>query len=358
MKRQEILKESYEIIGKYRRRTVAISVGVGKTFLGLADMEREIKINPNSKFLIVIPKLVLEDNWKDEAKKHKKEYLIKYFNFVTYRSLTKKSLNYTVIYFDEVHNLKYSHGDYLTHFKGKILGLTGSPPRYSKSEKALMLKAYAPIVYEYITDDAIDDKILNDYKIYVHSVFLNQENTIPVKTKKGHVFFTSEQKRYEYWTNKINQDPFNKLHRLGRMRSMQSFESKEIKAKQLLTLINDKCLLFCNTIEQANKLSKYTYHSKNNDSNENLDKFKKGEILTLASVQQLKEGVNIPKLKASIILHSFASEYVTKQKIGRLLRLPVDETAIIHILMYKNTIDETWVDKALMDYEQNKIIYL
>ena len=77
-----------------------------------------------------------------------------------------------------------------------------------------------------------------------------------------------------------------------------------------------------------------------------------------ASVQQLKEGINIPKLKASIILHTFASEYVTKQKIGRLLRLPVNELAVVHILMYKDTIDETWVKKALQDYNPEKIIYL
>ena len=89
-----------------------------------------------------------------------------------------------------------------------------------------------------------------------------------------------------------------------------------------------------------------------------LDKFKKGEILTLASVQQLKEGINIPKLKASIILHAFASEYVTKQKIGRLLRLPVNELAVVHILMYKDTVDEHWVKKALQDYNPEKIIYL
>ena len=103
---------------------------------------------------------------------------------------------------------------------------------------------------------------------------------------------------------------------------MQGFKSKETKAKQLLTLINNKCLLFfCNTIDQANRLAEYVYHSKNKSNDENLDKFKKGEILTLASVQQLKEGINVPKLKASIILHAFASEYVTKQKNWKVVKI-------------------------------------
>ena len=57
-----------------------------------------------------------------------------------------------------------------------------------------MLKAYAPIVYEYITDDAIDDRILNDYKIYVHSISLDNRNNIEMKTKAGKSFATSEKK--------------------------------------------------------------------------------------------------------------------------------------------------------------------
>ena len=356
--RQEILEESFLEISKHNRRSVAISVGVGKTLLGLTDMERELAKKPNAKFLVVIPKLSVKNTWIDECIKHDKKQLIDHFEFVTYRSLIKSKLDYTVIYFDEVHNLKFTHGKYLTHYKGRILGLTGSPPRHAKSEKGLMLTAYAPIVYEYITDNAIDDRILNDYKIYVHSVELDKRLNIDITMKSGKSFSTSEQKVYDFWCKKIDEDPYNKHFRLTRMRMMQGFKSKELKTKQLLTLINDKCLIFCNTTEQADRLCSHVYHSKNKNNEENLESFKKGEILTLASVAQLKEGINISKLKASIILHAFASEYVTKQKIGRLLRLPINELAVVHILMYKNTVDEEWVKKALQDYNPEKIIYL
>jgi superfamily II DNA or RNA helicase len=359
--RQEILEESFSEISKHRRRSAAISVGVGKTLLGLTDMEKELQENPSSKFLVVIPKLAVRQTWIDEAVKHNKKEIIDKMCFVTYRSFIKSNLSYTSIYLDEVHNLKFSHGEYLTHYKGKILGLTGSPPRNPKSEKGLMLRAYAPIVYEYITDDAVDDKILNDYKIYVHCIDLDKAKTIVNKTKTGKVFMNSEVDSYNYWSKRIenaSSDYEAKMCRLMRMKAMQSFTSKELKVKQLTTLINDKCLIFCNTTAQADKLCNHVYHSKNKSNDVNLEAFKKGEITMLASVSQLKEGINIPGLKASIILHSFASEYVTKQRIGRLVRLPVDELAVIHILMYKNTIDEEWVSKALQDYSQEKIIYL
>ena len=42
---------------------------------------------------------------------------------------------------------------------------------------------------------------------------------------------------------------------------------------------------------------------------------------------------------------------------GRLLRLNPDDTAIVHILCYMDTIDETWVKEALEGYDPSKITW-
>ena len=42
---------------------------------------------------------------------------------------------------------------------------------------------------------------------------------------------------------------------------------------------------------------------------------------------------------------------------GRLLRLNPDDKAIVHILCYKDTIDEKWVIEALENFDQAKIIW-
>jgi hypothetical protein len=42
---------------------------------------------------------------------------------------------------------------------------------------------------------------------------------------------------------------------------------------------------------------------------------------------------------------------------GRLLRLNPDDTATIHILCFKDTIDEKWVTEALEGFDQNKVIW-
>jgi hypothetical protein len=40
-----------------------------------------------------------------------------------------------------------------------------------------------------------------------------------------------------------------------------------------------------------------------------------------------------------------------------LLRLNPEDTAIIHILCYKDTVDERWVTEALKDLDPDKIKY-
>ena len=42
---------------------------------------------------------------------------------------------------------------------------------------------------------------------------------------------------------------------------------------------------------------------------------------------------------------------------GRLLRLNPDETAVVHILCYKNTVDEQWVKSALEGFDKTKVTY-
>jgi superfamily II DNA or RNA helicase len=77
----------------------------------------------------------------------------------------------------------------------------------------------------------------------------------------------------------------------------------------------------------------------------------------LSCVMQLNEGVNIPNLRAGIIMHAYGNERKANQRIGRLLRLNPDDTAYIHILCYSGTVDERWVAEALRDLDPRKIKY-
>ena len=142
-----------------------------------------------------------------------------------------------------------------------------------------------------------------------------------------------------------------------RMRVMMDFKTKEKYAKYLMKEIEDKCIVFCNTQAQADRICKYSVHSENPDAEDNLEMFKRDKITELSCVLQLNEGVNIPNLRAGIIMHAYGNERKSSQRIGRLLRLNPDDTAFIHILCYKDTVDERWVAEALKDLDPKKIKY-
>jgi len=57
-------------------------------------------------------------------------------------------------------------------------------------------------------------------------------------------------------------------------------------------------------------------------------------------------------------MHAYGNEKKSSQRIGRLLRLNPKEKSIIHILMYKDTVDERWVSEALKDWDKSKIFHV
>lgn len=361
-KREQIQQEAFDIAIKHKRAGLGISMGVGKTYIGLKYLQYHYVLNSHRKFLVVAPKLSIFESWTDDAAKFGiLPEVLDCIEYTTYLSLPKKPLNeYDVVVLDECHSLLDSHVSWLSNHTGHILGLTGTPPRYDNSAKGKIVQAFCPILYKYITDTAVEDKILNDYEITVHYMNLSTANTIAVKTKKA-TFFTSEVKNYDYWTSRLEnaKSPKDKqICSVMRMRVLMGFQTKETYAKKLLQQIEDKCIIFCNTQDQADDLCQHSYHTTNPESQENIIAFKEGRITKLSCVLQLNEGVTIPELKAGIILHAYGNERKSSQRIGRLLRLNPEETAQIHILCYQDTVDEKWVQSALQDLDQDKITYV
>ena len=360
--RDDIQKECISTILKFPRACAAVGMGVGKTYIGLKYIQslQYFSKDKDLKVLIVAPKLSIINNWKTEAEKFSLNETLKHATFCTYLSLKKQTSDYDVIILDEAHSLLESHDDYLKNVNSKILGLTGTPPRHKDSIRGQLFNKYCPIKYEYVINDAVDDNILNNYIINVHMISLSNDKNIEVKTKNA-TFYTAEVNNYMYWTKRLEEAISQKSKQIAsimRMKAMMEFPSKEAYANNLLNEETDKCILFCNTQKQADKLCKHSYHSNNPDSEENLLNFKDGKITKLSCVLQLSEGVNIPNLKSGIIMHAYGNERKSSQRLARMLRLNPKDTAVIHVLCYKNTVDEKWVASALEDFDQNKINYL
>ena len=356
MTREEIQEEALKATEGRRRCSVVLGTGVGKTLVGLLHIERNTSELHN--VLVVAPKKSIFQSWSDDAVKFGKQDLLKRITFSTYVGLPKRNPNeYDYIYLDECHSLLDSHRVFLDVYKGGILGLTGTPPKHKSSEKGIMVSQFCPVVYTFKADDAIDNGIINDYQIIVHELKLDEckNYQVQMKTKS---FITSEKQNYQYWGNRIDigAGPIQML-RVMRMKAMMEYPSKEKYTKKLMESINTKCIVFANTQEQADRLCRFSYHSGNPNSEENLNAFKEGRMNKLSCVLQLNEGINIPELRQGIIMHAYGNERKASQRIGRLLRLNPDEKAIVHILCYKNTVDEKWVKDALESFDQSKIVW-
>jgi superfamily II DNA or RNA helicase len=361
MSRDKVQSEAIVEANKHFRCGLGISMGVGKTLIGLTHMASHY--NKDSKFLVVAPKISIFQSWKDDAAKFKMQYLLNRIEFTTYLSLSKKDASkYSVVYLDECHSLLYTHKEFLDAYKGKILGLTGTPPVREFTEKAKMVKQYCPIVFRYQVDEAVEANILNDYRVFVHMLSLSTNKDFKVNMKNGKFFYTSEKDRYAYANtviaNAIQGTQQYQFAVIQRMTALKQFTTKEKYAKTLLNTLYGKTIVFCNTQAQADKMCKHSYHSGNYKSEANLKLFKDGEIDKLSCVDQLNEGVTVPNLETGIILHAYGNERKTSQRIGRLLRLNPEMTSEIHILCYKDTVDVKWVTEALKSIDSKKVTYL
>ena len=357
--REIVQKDALTIATKHKRCGLGISMGVGKTRIAIQHLQKNF--NQFIEVLVVVPKHSVTQSWIDELGKMGLEDTLKHITFTTYLSLKKKDPNlYDIVYLDECHSLKYSHELFLGPYVGKILGLTGTPPRDRQSEKGEMVQKYCPIKYTFDVDKAADSNILNDYQIVVHQLELSKLPTLKKKSKNGGTWWTTEQKDYNYVNGRIADAQSQKqiqFARIMRMRALMDYTSKESYVMSILKNIGTKCIVFANTQKQADKICKHSYHSNNPKSEDNLELFSDGRINQLSCVLQLSEGVTINQLKSGIIMHAYGNERKTAQRIGRLLRLNPSETAVCHILCYKGTQDVTWVKSALKSFDQNKIKY-
>ena len=236
--RNIVQADALAIAMKNKRCGLGISMGVGKTRIAIEHLQRHF--NPFIKALVVIPKKSVMKSWFDELNKMNSSVLEDHITFTTYLSLNKQNPNeYDVVYLDECHSLLPNHENFLSNYTGKILGLTGTPPKNKTSEKGMLVQKYCPIKYVFTVDDATDSNILNDYN-YVTSR-LEQSQT-PKQIQFG---------------------------RIMRMRALMDYTSKESYVNSILKNINAKCIVFANTQKQADRICKHSYHSKNSKSDEN-----------------------------------------------------------------------------------------
>lgn len=353
-----------------------LPTGFGKSKMALDIMH--LRCKAGDRILVVVPKNVLKDNWKEEFKKWGYEDYLPYTTFVTYVSFPKVANEYQLVIFDEVHHLTERCQDsldtFIIHNTVMLSATVGRELRYN-------LAAYFPNLYIYKvrTREAIDEDILPDPRVYLIPMTLDNTkvNCEIIKNKsKGNPIIVPYSQRWSYkgvksrkiiikctqqeyyndisnlisyYKNKMFMEIFKNryLHTSGDRLKWLSNQKTAFVHTLLDHLNGERTLTFCNSIEQTEELGKYCINSKNKNSDEVLSKFNSGKINHITACAMLDEGVNLSNCRIGVYANLNSSVRMIKQRLGRLLR---HKDPIIIIPYFTNTRDEEIVKKMCADY--------
>ena len=335
--------------------------------------------------LIVVPRLVLFDNWKDEFKKWGFKYS-DHVTFTTYVSFPKHAdISWDYIIFDEGHHFTENCADAFMSFRyNKVLFMSATFPREQKYRIKGTVRGIAE--YTVTARDAINDEILPDPKVILIPMMLDNTKVSQIyiknKSKSGspvkcyykdrfniarenkrkpiHIYCTQQEYytllNYEidYWKDHYISTGAQFAKNIWLRKAKDRLEwlaqqKEEIVKKILISLKNYRTLTFCTSIEQTERLGKYPINSKNKSSGEYLDSFNLGEINHITAVGMLNEGVNLVNCQIGIYANTVASEVLEIQRLGRILR---HTNPLIIVPYFLATREQEIVEKTQKNYNE------
>lgn len=389
MNRDSVNKEILELSNNHKNLLIELPTGFGKSKLALDILKKHIE-TINQKVLIVVPRLVLIDTWKEEFEKWGMRTYLLSVEFVTYVSLPKVAGNWDMVIFDECHHLSERCREALESFKiTRSILLSATVKNSVKWE----LKGTFQNLFSYKINmkEAIDNEVLPDPRVFLiplsletniptESIWKNPRGKEPAlevswanrwavirqKTQKVRIYctewqyYTDMSTQVEWYKNKYmrtrNEAFKNKWLRLAGDRLKWLSDKKIDLVSRILWLIKGhRTLTFCNSIEQTEELGSYCINSKNKESANILKAFNEGRIDHITACNMLNEGMNLINCQIGIYNNLNSSEVIVKQRLGRILR---HERPVIVIPYYKDTREQELVDKMLEDYNPDLITVL
>ena len=381
MDREQVRQDILNLNSNSVLLTLPTSFGKSKIGIDLA-----LKHTPKS-ILIIVPRLVLIDNWKQEFIKWDLESWLDIVTFSTYVGLNKyANTKWDTIIYDECQHLTERCIEFIgtMDIKHNIL-LSATVSKNMLYTFKYLFKNLQ--VYSVKMKEAINNDILPDPKVFLVPLTLDTTNakyTIIKHPKATNIIRCSYAERWNYIKNKniqvhikctqyqyvkeLNEEIefWKKRYMITRNEGVKAkwlflagqrlkFLS-QIKNPILLPLLeklkSHRVLTFCSSIEQTEVLGKYCINSKNELADKYLGMFNKGKIKHITACSMLDEGMNLYNCRVGLYANLNSSEIKIKQRLGRILR---HKDPIIIIPYYKNTREEEIKDKMLEDYNPELI---
>ena len=357
----------------------------GKSKLALQKVEQWYHEKCN--ILIVIPRNVLINNWKEEIVKWKYNKYLPNVTFTTYVSLHKHCDKvWDAVILDEGHHLSERCRTIMTGLRFKhIIVLSAT---LKKDLLFYFTHTFKTEVFHIKVKDAIDADVLPDPKIILIPLDLNNRianQVIEKNMKKGalgsvKIIPFSEKWKYrsykgplkitctprQYYNDVSNLIEWYKergkysaimrnmwLHKAGDRLKWLALQ-KELIVKDLLReLRNFRTLVYCPSIEDSLKIGSPCINSKVGTGN--LFLFNEKKIKHIAAVGMLDEGMNLVDCKVGIFKMINSSDRLNIQRQGRLLR---HKSPVLIFPYFVDTREQEIMEEITKDYNPELIVRL
>ena len=351
-----------------------LATGTGKSRLALEKVNQWM--TEESRILIVVPRLVLVENWKKEREKWGMSHMLPKAMFSTFLSLHKQSVEQDIVVIDEVHHLSERCMGILSKWKtNKCIFLSAT---IKDNLKSYLKYRFHVCHLKVHTWEAIDTGILPPPKIYLLPLQLDNKRKyceiIRNPNGKLPVLKCTWENRWNYFKQTVHKvscsctekqyyehlsSYITFLKTRGRTQAFLSQSRQRllwlatIKTKYVQGMLKkfskDRVLVFCPSIEQSGEIGNCV-NSK--DGTGNLDRFNRGEINLISAVGMLDEGCNLVDCNVGIFNMLNSSERLNVQRFGRLLRHP---SPIIVIPYYANTREEEIARSIVSEYDKDLV---
>lgn len=276
----------------------------------------------------------------------------------TYSSLKKISGHYEMIVLDEEQAITELNSTPLLEgvlTYDYIISMTGTPTKdYDKIKIYDRLKL--KVLKSVDINEAVDKEILSNYEVKVWHLEPNESTKVKAGSKNN-PFITTEAKNLRYLENKCKLNPGSMMEMI-RLRAISTSPTKEEFTRKLISKLKGRVIVFCGSIEQAKRVSPFgNYHSKTDDKDMLLFQNKQIELISMVNSGGI--GYTYKDIDHLIVVQANSDiNGNTSQKISRALLKQGDRVAVIHVICLDNTRDETWVERALLNFDRTKIRHI
>lgn len=356
----------------------------GKSKIGI---DLALRDNPNG-ILIVVPRLVLINNWKEEFIKWGLKSWLDKVSFSTYVGLKKHvEEDWDCVIFDEVQHMSERCREFISTMTiYHSIMLSATVTKDMKWELSQLFPDFQ--CYTVKMKEAIDNEILPDPKVFL--IPLELDNTHAGYTMIEHPKATTiktclYKDRWSYLRNKslqvhIKCTEYQYVKELDNKiefwkRQYMRTRNEGVKAKWLflagqrlkflsqiknpiiLSLLDqlksERVLTFCSSIEQTEVLGENCINSKNKESSFVLERFNSKKLHHITACNMLNEGMNLVDCRIGLYANLNSSDIIIKQRLGRILR---HKNPIIIIPYFIDTREQELVEKMLEDYNPDLVV--